>query len=245
MRLSALHCKNSTGAILSQSTCIVQYTQQSEKLSLCPVENIQVSVQGTQGGERLWHNTKVWSSYCFLVLCACLSSVTTTTKKGLKKKSLPVHSSLCSSLASFKVLWPLLIFECCLQVVQGNKSFELCVSVCVCSSHVFNLGFRQKQVLLFEGRVFGKKPHSCWHLTVMKWLLKWFHLDLTWEVYSFISDWQSNTRMNCWIGFILSFMPQSALINWIVLKLQIITNRTFTDIQQWCEWLMFLLYNSL
>lgn len=53
--------------------------------------------------------------------------------KKATKKILPVHSSLCSSLASFKVLWPLLIFECCLQVVQGNKSFELCVSVCVCA----------------------------------------------------------------------------------------------------------------
>lgn len=97
--------------------------------SFCPAENI----QGTQGGERLWRNTKVWSSYCFLFFfCACLSVLSQLQQKGYKK-ILPVHSSLCSSLASFKVLWPLLIFECCLQVVQGNKSFELCVSVCVCA----------------------------------------------------------------------------------------------------------------
>lgn len=52
-------------------------------------------------------------------------------KKGCKK-SLPAQRSvfLCFSEV---VLWPLLIFECCLQVVDGNKSVELrvCVRVCV------------------------------------------------------------------------------------------------------------------
>lgn len=96
--------------------------------SFCPAENI----QGTQGGERLWRNTKVWSSYCFLFFVH-VSQFCHNYNKKATKKILPVHSSLCSSLASFKVLWPLLIFECCLQVVQGNKSFELCVSVCVCA----------------------------------------------------------------------------------------------------------------
>lgn len=130
MRLSALHCKNSTGAIISQTTCIVQYTQQSEKF-VSRRKHTSVCSRYTGWRETLAQCKGMKLLLFSCSLCMSLSSVTTTTKR-LKKKSLPVHSSLCSSLASFKVLWPLLIFECCLQVVQGNKSFELCVSVCVC-----------------------------------------------------------------------------------------------------------------
>lgn len=154
MRLSALHCKNSTGIILNQSTFIVQYTQQRGKLSLCSVENIQVSVQGTPGGERLWHNTKVWSSYCFLALCACLSVLSQQQQKGYKKNPY-LFTVLCAPLLLLSkcsgLFWYLSAASKLSKVIN-----PLSLCVCVCCSMYSTLASAKSKFSYWKGESLGR-----------------------------------------------------------------------------------------